>query len=314
MMARHLVLGLVLAMLFVFSSSSCHDRFQDPDTNICGQDPCYEGPFDPPWLSAYENDLEYVDENWHTLTCDNKVLETENALTFSDASDDWAKIEYARMTEVSFAEIKELFEIATSAELGIVDRTTKMTIYSNRYKVHRQNSKFNGFILYGLDSPEWGNMPQNDPDFYVWYQRMVKHETVHVVEYYYTGAKGRTHEWFNEGLAEHVSGGAFIPVTTWAQVEEWRQNPDHVNPITIYNSYPVDWTRVGEYYPMFHLAVRYLLDPRGRGRTYRDVKALFRAIGDENLRFDEAFETHMGLVETEYEAHFYGWIEAYLKN
>ena len=265
-MIKKILFILILLTLLLFSSCG-NDRHWDTDVpdNICGQEPCYEGPFQAPWLSAYEHGLEYVDENWHTLTRDNKVLETENVLTFSDASDDWAKIEYARMTEVSFAEIKVLFDIATSSELGIVDRHTKMTIYSNRYLNHRQNSKYNGFILYGLDSPEWGSGPQNNPEFFTWYQRMVKHETVHVVEYYYTGAKGRTHEWFNEGLAEHVSGGAFEPITTWEQVEEWRSDPDHVNPITIYQTYPVDWTRVGEYYPMFNLAVQYLLDPPREG-------------------------------------------------
>jgi hypothetical protein len=303
------LLWILLILLFLISHG-CDDRFQDRDDNICGQDPCYEGPFEPPWLSAHDEGLEFVDENWHTLTCDNRVLETENVLTFSDASGDEVKIEYARMTEVSFAEIKVLFDIATSAELGIVDRHTKMTIYSNRYTSHRQNSKYNGFILDGLDNPHWGN--SDDPDFRAWYQRMVKHETTHVVEYYYTGAKGRTHEWFNEGLAEHVSGGDFETITTWEQVEAWRQSPDHVNPITIYFTFPVDWTRVGEYYPMFHLAVQYLMDPRGRGRTYSDVKALFQAIGDENLSFSEAFERHMGLSELEYEARFYEWMEAYL--
>jgi len=304
----------LLGVLVVFLSSACGpDRHWDENEDICGQDPCYEGPFDPPWLSAYDADLAFYDSMGYKLTCDNKVLETENVLTFSDASSDEVKVQYAQMTETAFSELKMLFDISSSAELGIVDRETKMTIYSNRYKYHRQNSKQYGFILYAIDSAFWENRAATDPDFIPWFRREVKHETMHVIQYYFGATYGKVHPWFTEGIAEHVSGGAHPPITCWEEVEEWRQADDHINPLNIrvYNDYPVPAERIGEYYPLFGLAVRYLLDEKGRGKTALDVKYMFLDTGN-NLPFAQAFELHMGLTVQDYQDHFFEWMEAYL--
>jgi hypothetical protein len=185
-----------------------------------------------------------------------------------------------------------------------------MTIYSNRYLVHNQNSKFNGFILYSLDSPYWG-VRAEEPDFIPWYRRMVKHETTHVIQYYLCGGSSNVHIWFTEGVAEWASED--LPVTTWQQVEEWRQNPEHINPIKIHigADYPLPLERIIEYYPLFGLAVQYLMDGRGRGKTPLDVKHMFLDIRG-GMKFAEAFELHMGLTVDYYEARFWEWMEAYL--
>ena len=303
---------LILALLL----SSCgNDRHWDvgADDNICGQDPCYEGPFEPPWLSAYDTGLAFYDSRGYKLTCDNKVLETENVLTFSDASSDEVKVQYAQMTETAFSELKILFDISSSAELGIVDRDTKMTIYSNRYQNHRQNSLLYGFILYAIDSAFWEDRAAIDPDFIPWFRREVKHETMHVIQYYFGATYSRVYPWYTEGIAEHVSGGAHPPITCWEEVEEWRQAEDHINPISIqvYDDYPVPDSRIGEFYPLFGLAVRYLMDEKGRGKTPLDVKHMFLDSGS-GTPFGEAFELHMGLTVEVYEAHFWEWMEVFL--
>jgi len=301
-----------LLILLVLSSCSSRDFTNDNRIdNICGQEPCFEGPFEPPWISGYDHGLEFIDQYGVKLSYDNRVLETEKVLTFSDASTDETKIRYAEMTEVSLAEIKELFDIKNSAELGIVDMNTKLKIYSKCNGNHPQAALENGFILYALDSSFWGNQPDNDPEFYNWYQRMVKHETMHVVQFKLGGIYGRVWAWFTEGVAEHISGGAFTPISCWPEVVEWQQIENHVNPVSVERLDQIPQNVWGEHYPLFGLAVRFLLDPAGRGRTIKDLKTMFADMG-EGMGFVEAFELHMGISLEYYETHFWELMQAYL--
>lgn len=82
------------------------------------------------WISG----IPFFIEN-EKIEHDDRILETENFLTFSDASSDEVKIIYSQMAESAFEEIKQAFEIQSSEELGILrdDRSTKITIYSDRY-------------------------------------------------------------------------------------------------------------------------------------------------------------------------------------
>ena len=89
-MNKSLLLLLVLALLVGCASGDGDSSTPD---NICGQTPCYEGPFEAPWISAHDYGLEFWDPAGGLLKNDNRVLETENLLIYSDASDDWAKIE-----------------------------------------------------------------------------------------------------------------------------------------------------------------------------------------------------------------------------
>jgi hypothetical protein len=300
---------LMLAMALVLSS--CDRGGPGIPDNICGQEPCYEGPFEPPWISAHDYGLTFTDQYRRELPCDNRVLETENVLTFSDASSDEVKIEYARMTEESLAEIMAFFNISDTRELGIIDLTTKFRIYSDRYYNYDQAALPNGFLLMGLDNPVWGDRPVNDPEFFPWFRREVKHETTHVVQYCLGGIYSRVHFWFTEGVAEYVSGGVYLPYTCWPEVEEWRNDHDNVNPISIREKSDHPAAASGSFYRMYHLAVQYLLNPGGRGRTADDLKAMFADIGS-GIQFAGAFELHMGLSLEEYQANFWEWMEAYL--
>lgn len=248
---------------------------------------------------------------------DGRVLESNNFLTFSDASSDDVKMIYATMAEESFYELKQEFEIASSEELGIqsTDKYSKMTIYCNRYLDHRQLAFPLGFFLYGPDSPVFLAWPEY---IQVRFRNEVKHETMHVLQWLLGlgGAQGdRWPEvWFTEGIAEHISGGAFDPVTSLAQVEQWRLPEDHTNPISIHEwaDLPLPDARSGEYYPMFGLAVRYLLDENGRGKTILDVKAMFNDMLTTR-DFATSFETYMGMSVEYYEENFFSLIENFLQ-
>jgi hypothetical protein len=312
MTAKHLLLGLALAI--ALTGCSTGENGTDVADNICGQEPCYEGPFDPPWIAGHDYGLEFIDERGISLTYDNRVLESVNALIFSDASEDWAKEDLAQMTENSLGEIKQVFHIGTSAELGIVDLYSKMRIYSKCDGMHDQCANPDGFIMYGLDNPlleEW--WPEDEPGFLDQYRRVVKHELMHWVALKLGGDYRLMDEWFTEGVAEIVSGGTYTPISCWQEVEEWRQDPGHINPISIRvdGDFPDTIQSIGEFYPLFGLAVRWLLDERGGNRSFLDLKALFADVGS-NTGFARAFEDHMGLTLESYEARFWELMEAFL--
>lgn len=131
--------------------------------------------FDTQWIShgPFHIEVERIEH-------DGRVLESNNFLTFSDASSDDVKMIYATMAEESFYELKQVFEITSSEELGIQgsDKFSKIRIYSNRYLDHRQLAFPIGFFLYGLDSPVFLAWSES---FKERFRNEVKHETMHVM-------------------------------------------------------------------------------------------------------------------------------------
>ena len=295
-----LFLYLSVFTALVMLNSSC-----TAEGNSCGQLPCYEGPFDPPWVSGLAFPW---GPDGTPLTHDNRVLETDNFLVFSDASSDDAKIRMGDTAEACFAEIKQAFGIASSAELGISGQASKMTIYSERRKRIDPQAFSYGFIMFGYDSSIYLNSPEQQLN-----QRdCVKHENVHVVQFYLGGTYESVWDWFTEGVAEHVSGGAEQPIACWPEVEAWRQNPLHVNPVTVRKLSQIEQPLIqDEHYPLFGLAVRYLVDPLGHGKSLLDVKALFADIG-RGVDFAAAFETRLGMSLDYYAENFYALMQAYL--
>ena len=268
----------------------------------------------------------YIDND--KIEHDDRILETDNFLTFSDASSDEIKIIYSQMAEDAFNEIKQAFEIQSSEELGILsgDRSTKITIFSDRYLNHSNMAFPVGFLLIALDSPiasSWYGGDQSK--LRDWYQRTVKHETMHIMQWLFgldwdsrlswSQRWGRTWPefWFSEGIAEYISGGSFQPIETINQVNAWHEDPDHINPIRIHrsNDSPVPDSRIGEYYPMFGLAIRYLLDEKGLDKSFVDVKEIYWDMRN-TVSFRESFEKYMGISVMYYEEHFFELITDFL--
>lgn len=241
---------------------------------------------------------------------DNRIYETAHFLVFSDASSDDIKIDFANKAERALFEVLSAFDIKNPAAIGIRDTKSKITIYTRKEPGPSQLAFPYGFLLYGQDSETFLNWPAAmKPRFY----KQIKHETVHVVQFLLGVLPNPQHReqepdrWFNEGLAEYISGGFFIPITTQTEFDAWRKSPDHINPVSIHqwSDLPIPSSRVGEYYPMFGLAVKYLLDKKGLGKSLADVKQMFNAMATEQLDFATAFELHFGMSLAEYEQSFF---------
>ena len=62
---------------------------------------------------------------------------------------------------------------------------------------------------------------------------------------------------------------------------------------------------------MAQLAVEYLLDPDGLGRSPKDLAAVMVDMGN-NVSFAEAFENHIGFSQSDYETQFFALMDTYL--
>ncbi len=264
------------------------------------------------WISG----IIFYDPNGVELPHDNRILESENFLTFSDANSDAVKIELSKMAEESLAEVMEAFGIDSSSELGISRRDTKITIYAN-------NSTYPGSgstsFPYGTIFPAKGSSA-----YLAWpeyrrerYRNVVKHETMHVFQLLfglYAGVRGKNRPpmWFQEGIAEYISGGAFVPIESIEELEEWIMG-EHWNPLDIVTG--EDWqTLVGAgYYPLYHLAVKYLLDDKGLGKSYSDVKLMFEYMLI-NHDFNSSFEKCFGISVEYFRNNYFDLMRDFMSN
>jgi hypothetical protein len=248
---------------------------------------------------------------------DNRILESTHFMVYSDGSSDDVKVIYAKMAEESLAELFHTFAVVNTDALSLnfADSGSKINIFSIKDANHDQMAFRFGFILYGQDSDDYQRWGSDD----FWFRREVKHETMHVLQWLFgLDPQGRVAEpwpevWFTEGISEYISGGAFAPITNLGQWEQWRSISGHTNPIAIHQwaDFTIPYGRTGEYYPAFSLAVRYLLDSRGLGRTPLDVKAMYADMVSSGS-FAEPFARTFGMTVEEYEDHFPELIVDYL--
>ena len=270
---------------------------------------------DTEWISDIPFVIQHVGMQ---IPHDNRILETDHFLVFSDASSDAMKREYARKAERALCEVLHAFRIANPAELGIHDQSSKITIYTNKEMARNQIAFPYGFLLYGEDSEYVGRWSS---PMKARYYNQVKHEMVHVVQFLHgvlpntIDRENEPDRWFNEGLAECISGGFFIPIETLSEVTQWRRQPGHINPMSIHewSDLPIAASQVGEYYPMFGLALRYILDQDGLGKSMLDVRRMFATLAANQTTFAEAFEMHFGLSLAEFESSFFVRIEKYME-
>lgn len=280
-----------------------------PTLALCDGDSSPMSPEAGQWIS----DIPFtysVSGNQYTLPHDNRIYESAHFLVFSDASSDEVKRQTSRMAETAFQELIQAFGISSGAALGIVDRESRIKIYANRYNNQYLSHVFAfGIVLDAMDSPRLPSTPT--------YDRLLKHELMHLFQHLFglglNGYDDWPEVWFSEGIAEFVSGGVTPLLTSQNDVNQWLAHEDHVNPISIhtFQDYPVPLSRIGEYYPMFELAVRYLLDEDGLGRRLSDVTRLYGAL-ENGESFPNAFENHMGISVDAYQASFFDLIVEFL--
>ena len=267
------------------------------------------------WIETHEFQFPHVLPPYY-VEYDGHVLESNHFLTFSDASTDDIRLEFATLAESSFLEILEEFEIQNGNELGIVDNNSKVKIYTRKNfdKQPQQYTFSYGFFLYGKDS-EWQKIWY--PGGYTRFNNEIKHEVMHMVQFLMGVHYDMCDDWFMEGIAEEISGGAHIPITTVAQLEAWLANPTYsVNPIDIRttNDYPDPYLETSPaYYPMFHLIMSYLLNDIGFGKNYIDVKLMFEEIAVTN-NFNEAFHNNFGITTESLKDSLFQHLRQFLTN
>jgi hypothetical protein len=231
---------------------------------------------------------------------------------YSDGSGVEAKAALAELAEGVFSELSQEFQIESDADLAFTPGYTYY-IFAYRHISAPSEAYRNGFFVPALDRGPSG-LYERDP---VRYRRVVKHELVHVFQFTLTDCPKNSacpywlDVWFREGQAVLVGGDFAIP--TLQEYQEWVSDPTKINPLQIRrsNDFP-DPNRGGAYYPLFGLAVAYLMDgARGHGATVRDCRNLFQYMSDGDP-FDVAFEKAFGISIAYLRENFFEIMEEYL--
>ena len=249
---------------------------------------------------------------------DGRPFESENITIYSDAAGDDARQELAQLSEDALNEIKQLYEIETNDIFLYPPGQDKIDIYA--YKLRFPQSwggwgYYGGLLIFSLDHPERQNIGHTEPDIYI---PTLTHEMMHVVESLLKGDgdPGLVDVWLTEGLAEVVSGGtAGGSITDLDKMNELRQTYGwSLNPVSMHRyDYPnIDGVIYFYYYPMFQLAVEYLVDMNGHGKTFIDLKSLFLDVS-VGVPFPAAFENWFEISLWDYENQFFDLMNDYLQ-
>lgn len=256
---------------------------------------------------------QFWNDRWH----DGSPVESENFIVFSEASSREMRRQIAEEAEAALADIKSIidyqegeFKFRTDYEedkIHIMADYNQQPVAGLAYR--------DGLIIRAKDSPRYNG------DDARW-QRVFQHEITHVVEFLLIGEyqhRQANTVWMREGFGNY--GARNHRIQTLAQLHSWREQMKNVpgggNPIGIrvWNDFPQSVQNAGktiEYYGFFELAVRYLLDPEGHGKTIADLKAFYDELG-LGLPVEEAFSKHFELDMDAFEAEFWGIMEGYLE-
>ena len=242
---------------------------------------------------------------------DGNPYESDNLIVYSDAASDQAKQTLAELAEDSLAMLHA--ELGSSnAVLVFPPHQDKIHIYA--YRDHFPTewggwAYYGGLLIYSLDHPI------RDTALHV-YLPVLRHELMHVVESLLkAGNDPRTVDiWLTEGVAELVAGGtAGGAILDAARFNDLIARFGLLNPIAMhqYNYPDVDGIIFDYYYPMFQLAVTYLVDTNGHGNTMQDLRDLFLDVRS-GVVFAVAFEDRLGIALQDYEDTFFQRMGGYL--
>ena len=285
------------------------------------------GCFDSEKRSPPPDPAQMIDEgSWYAREAwphDGNPVESEHFVVYSDGAGMAARERLASLAEDVYAEVIDEMDVDPASMFKFPRDQRKVDLYANRYNVLEGGGArgyYAGVIIWSFDNESGqGNTGQSATRI------ALKHELVHVVEALLKGryvgdvAVGdprRMPVWFSEGTAEAISGGSAVGAPrTLDQMNALISQYGRINPISwrvdlpfsdsVLDAYP------HYYYPMAHLAVQYLLDPRGLGRSPGDLAAVMLDMGND-MPFEEAFETHIGIAETDYEEQFFGLMGGFL--
>ena len=246
---------------------------------------------------------------------DGNPYESEHFTVYSDAASTEARSTLAEIGEELLTELKEQFAISDDA-LRFPAGRSKIHIYAYRDHFPKEWggwAYYGGLLIYALDHKERTEIGHTARHMY---EPVVKHELMHVTESLLkaSGNPNLVDVWLTEGIAEAVSGGtAGGKITDLARFEELASKYGSRNPIAMHQyRYPdVEGIIYNYYYPMFQLAVTYLTDENGHGKTLRDLGDLFLD-AREGVAFATAFENRLGMSLVDYEDRFFELMRSYL--
>jgi hypothetical protein len=262
----------------------------------------------------------YVREAWPH---DGNPVESEHFVVYSDGAGMGERRRLASLAEEVYDEVIVELGVDPASMFTFPGDQQKIDLYANRYNVLEgggARAYHAGVIIWSFDN-ESGQGSTRTPQVRI----TLKHELVHVVEALLKGRyvgdvpaadPRRMPVWFSEGTAEAMSGGsASGGLRTLDQINALQDRYGPINPIGWrFDLPPSDEVRDAYrhyYYPMAHLAVEYLLDPQGLGRSPQDLAAVMLDIAGA-VSFAEAFEAHIGISEADYEDQFFSLIDGFL--
>ena len=254
---------------------------------------------------------------------DGKPFESESFVVYSDGASLQARQRLASLAEEVLVEVVDEMGVDPGTMFHFPVDQDKIDLYANRYNVLEgggARAYYAGVIIWSFDH-EAGTEPTDVRTV----RLTLKHELIHVVEALvkgrYTGDvpvsdPRRMPVWFSEGTAEALSGGTTAgPPGTLDEVNGLIDRFGRINPIAWRVDLPLSELEPGAYpkyyYPMAQLAVEYLLDEDGMGKSPEDVTAVMLDMGD-GASFASAFEAHMGIGEPDYETQFFARMNTYL--
>lgn len=255
--------------------------------------------------------VEYTPFKW---SHDGRPYESTYLTVYSDAASDEMKRQVAQIAHERFNQIMALFDFDAVSDFIYPPGYSKLEIYINRNHSESINWAYWGGFIFTIRSSEIAGRWRN----YTVYT--VRHELLHDFEFLIEGREVLgTDFWFKEGIATYVG---CLEETGWntidslSELELWiAQNeavPGAGNPIRIRRDtdFPpgADWH---QYYRLFELVVRYMLDDTGLGRSYEDVLSLFYDVRDGES-FPDSFESRFGITLGDLEAEVFDRLRAYL--
>jgi hypothetical protein len=253
-----------------------------------------------------------VDEgSWYVRNAwphDGNPIESTNFVVYSDAASVEARHEVATVAEEMWAELLDQLSIEPSM-LRYPEGRDKIDIYA--YHDHDPQD-WGGRAYYGgllVWSPDHGRRQTGNNRL----SPVVKHELVHVIQWLITGGEGRPVDtWFIEGLPLALADDT-VAIRGLDQMDRLTAEYGTTSPISIKSYSQITSPDTGEHfhYPMFHLAVEYLLADDGQDRSPADMTDVLIDVA-EGASFEAAFEDRTGLRVDDFENEFFSLMGVYL--
>lgn len=252
---------------------------------------------------------------------DGKPYETEHCIIYSDGASDELKTEVGIIADENFSEILQTFNFSNFSDFIYPPGYEKIEIYINRFHDENINWAYWGGFIITIKRSDI-----HDTRYFNYVDYTTKHELMHVFEFLIEGNYDLgTDTWFREGIAVHIgnTGTAGIQrIDSPAELESWitqyKDIPGEGNPIKIkkWEDFPQsvrDQNETGRYYPFFCLAMEYLIDEKGAGKSYQDLLNLFYDVRN-GIEFRETFQQTFGFSVKEYETEFYDRMRIFLSS